>query len=85
MKKIKATCETENCSQKGITHEFLSDVEQTMCGLCSQSITNLVIEEVTDESEEIAPVVEVVVEEEPITTVDPIPEEVTDGTHEEAE
>jgi hypothetical protein len=52
MKKIKATCETENCSQKGITHEFMSDVEQTMCGLCSQSITNLVIEEVTDGTNE---------------------------------
>jgi hypothetical protein len=52
MKKIKATCETENCSQKGITHEFVSDVEQTICGLCSQTITNLVIEEVTDGTDE---------------------------------
>jgi hypothetical protein len=52
MKKIKATCETDNCSQKGITHEFVSDIEQTMCGLCGNSITNLIIEEVTDGTDE---------------------------------
>jgi hypothetical protein len=48
MKNIKATCETENCSQKGITHEFISDVESTMCGICSIEITNLIIEDVED-------------------------------------
>jgi hypothetical protein len=51
MKNIKATCQTESCPQKGITHEFKSDVLYTVCGVCSQEITDLVItdiEEVTD-------------------------------------
>jgi hypothetical protein len=54
MKKITATCETQTCSQKGIKHQFESDILFTVCGVCSQEITDLVIEEiaeVTDGSE----------------------------------
>jgi hypothetical protein len=54
MLKIKATCETENCSQKGITHEFVSDVIQTVCGLCSIEITNIITEEIEDGTAETA-------------------------------
>lgn len=48
MKKIKATCQTNNCEQKGITHEFQSNVVETVCGVCSQEVTDLVIEEIID-------------------------------------
>ena len=48
MNKIKATCQTETCHQKGITHEFVSDVLYTVCGVCNVEVTDLVIEEVTD-------------------------------------
>ena len=48
MNLIKATCQTEACPQKGITHEFKSPVTNTVCGVCSQEVTDLVIEEVTD-------------------------------------
>ena len=52
MNKIKATCQTANCSQKGITHEFVSDVLYTVCGVCNVEVTDLVIEEVADGSAE---------------------------------
>jgi hypothetical protein len=52
MKKLKATCQTEKCSQKGITHEFISDVLYTVCGICSQEVTDLIVEEVTDGTNE---------------------------------
>jgi hypothetical protein len=48
MKNLKATCQTEGCQQKGITHEFQSDVLYTVCGVCSQEVTDLIVEEVTD-------------------------------------
>jgi hypothetical protein len=52
MYQIKATCQTEGCQQKGITHEFKSPVTNTACGVCSQEVTDLVIEEVTDGTDE---------------------------------
>jgi hypothetical protein len=52
MKNLKATCKTDSCPQKDITHEFNSDVLYTVCGICNQEVTDLVItdlpEEVTD-------------------------------------
>ena len=54
MKNIKATCQTENCQQKGITHEFVSDVLYTVCGVCNAEVTDLVIEEVTDGTAEVS-------------------------------
>ncbi len=48
MKNLKATCQTDNCAQKGITHEFVSDVLYTVCGVCSQEVTDLVVTEVSD-------------------------------------
>jgi hypothetical protein len=52
MNLIKATCQTEGCQQKGITHEFKSPVTNTVCGVCSLEVTDLVIEEVTDGTNE---------------------------------
>jgi hypothetical protein len=52
MKNIKATCQTDGCDQKGITHEFQSDVEFTVCGVCNVEVTDLVIEEITDGTDE---------------------------------
>lgn len=52
MKNLKATCQTENCSQKGITHEFKSDVIYTVCGICNVEVTDLVIEDVIDGTDE---------------------------------
>ena len=48
MKNLKATCQTDGCNQKGVTHEFQSDVIYTICGACNQEITDLIIEDVTD-------------------------------------
>lgn len=50
MKHLKATCQTDGCSQKGITHEFDSDVIATVCGVCNQEVTDLVIEELTTDA-----------------------------------
>jgi hypothetical protein len=52
MKLIKATCQTESCSYKGKTSEFVSDVELTQCAECGNIITDLVIEEVANGSAE---------------------------------
>jgi len=55
MKNLKAICQTNGCPQNGIIHEFKSEVLYTVCGICSQEITDLVItdiEEVTDGSAE---------------------------------
>jgi hypothetical protein len=52
MYQIKATCQTEGCQQKGITHEFKSPITNTACGVCSQEVTDLIIEEVTDGTNE---------------------------------
>lgn len=47
MKKLlKATCQTDGCHQKGITHEFISDVLLTICGVCNVEVTDLVVEDV---------------------------------------
>lgn len=48
MKLIKATCQTAECSYKGKTSEFVSDVELTQCAECGNMISDLVIEEVAD-------------------------------------
>jgi hypothetical protein len=85
MLKIKATCETEKCKYNGKTSVFISDVIATQCAACGLQITNIVTEEVTDEPEEIAPVVEVVVEEESTPEPESTPEEVTDGSAEASE
>jgi hypothetical protein len=47
-KNLKATCRTEACPQNGITHEFQSDVLYTVCGVCGQEVTDLVVEELPD-------------------------------------
>jgi hypothetical protein len=52
MKLIKATCQTQGCSYKGKTSEFVSEVELTQCAECGNIITDLVIEEVTNGSAE---------------------------------
>ena len=52
MKLIKATCQTQGCSYKGKTSEFVSNVELTQCAECGNMITDLVIEEVADGSAE---------------------------------
>jgi hypothetical protein len=52
MKLIKATCQTQGCSYKGKTSEFISDVELTQCAECGNMITDLVIEEVANGSAE---------------------------------
>ena len=54
MKLIKATCQTEGCSYKGKTSEFVSDVELTQCAQCGNIITDLVIEEIANGSAETA-------------------------------
>ena len=52
MKLIKATCQTQGCSYKGKTSEFVSDVELTQCAECGNIIADLLIEEVANGSAE---------------------------------
>jgi hypothetical protein len=84
MLEITAICETQTCSFKGKPSVFISDTIDTQCAACGQMMA-VTTKEVTEEPEETAPVVEVVVEEEPTPEPESTPEEVTDGPAEESE
>ena len=50
MRNMLLTCETDNCSNKGIAIELATDATTYCCGACGQLITNAV--EKTDGSAE---------------------------------
>ena len=83
MLEITAICKTETCSFLDKPSVFRSETVATQCGQCG-NMMEVTTKEVTDEPEESAPEVEVVVEEQ-TTETEPKTEEVTDGTNEEAE
>jgi bacterioferritin-associated ferredoxin len=84
MLEITAICKTETCSFLDKPSVFRSETVATQCGQCG-NMMEVTTKEVTDEPEESAPEVEVVVEEEQTPETEPKTEEVTDGTNEEAE
>jgi hypothetical protein len=84
MLEITAICKTQTCSFLDKPSVFISDTIATQCAACGQMM-EVTTKEVTDEPEETAPEVEVVVEEEQSPETEPTTEEVTDGTNEEAE